>query len=110
METMKLIRLLRGLSQWDLSQRTGLPNYRISLIENGRIKPSKKELRILTKELETDVSVLTAGVLLLTFCDNKIEIVDFEQVNDSDEGSRLPVGQGERRKKEFEQESKEEDW
>jgi len=41
MKKLKLTRIDKDISQWDLSQTTGIPNYRISLIENGRVEPSK---------------------------------------------------------------------
>ncbi len=53
----KMIRVCRGLSQWDVSRRTGLRNYRISLIENGRDEPTEKELGHLAKAMGVPVEV-----------------------------------------------------
>ena len=53
MKNLKIARILKGISQWDLSQKTGIPNYRISLIENGRVKPKPEELRALAEALQT---------------------------------------------------------
>ena len=54
----KIIRITRGVSQWDLSRETGIPNYRISLIENGRVQPKQEELELLAESLGTTVDVL----------------------------------------------------
>ena len=50
---LKLARIVKGISQWDLSQKTGIPNYRISLIENLRVEPKPEELKSLAEALET---------------------------------------------------------
>ena len=53
MKNLKIARILKGTSQWDLSTKTGIPNYRISLIENGRVEPKPEELRALAEALQT---------------------------------------------------------
>ncbi len=53
MKNLKIARILKGTSQWDLSTKTGIPNYRISLIENGRVEPKPEELKALAEALET---------------------------------------------------------
>ncbi len=51
MLNLKLIRLLRGQSQFDLAIATRIPNYRLSLIENGKAEPSTDELSRLAQAL-----------------------------------------------------------
>ncbi len=53
MKKLKLTRIDKDISQWDLSQTTGIPNYRISLIENGRVEPKPEELKALAEALQT---------------------------------------------------------
>jgi len=55
---LKLTRITKHISQWDLSQQTGIPNYRISLIENGRVKPKPEELTLLAEALGTTVEAI----------------------------------------------------
>jgi len=55
---LKFERITKRVSQWDLSQQTGIPNYRISLIENGRVKPRPEELTLLAKALGTTVEAI----------------------------------------------------
>jgi transcriptional regulator with XRE-family HTH domain len=47
MHKLKVARILNGLTQWDISVRTGIPASKISLIERGYIslKNLKKEQR-----------------------------------------------------------------
>jgi len=42
-KSLKAVRALKSLSQWELAKITGIPNYRLSLIENGRIQPTEEE-------------------------------------------------------------------
>jgi len=58
MKKLKLIRTIKGMSQWDLAVQTGIRNYRLSLFENGRIEPKADELKALAKALETTVELL----------------------------------------------------
>ena len=55
---LKLTRITKHISQWDLSQQTGIPNYRISLIENGRVEPKPEELILLAEALGTTVAAI----------------------------------------------------
>jgi len=52
------MRITKRVSQWDLSQQTGIPNYRISLIENGRVEPKPEELILLAEALGTTVEAI----------------------------------------------------
>jgi transcriptional regulator with XRE-family HTH domain len=45
MQAIKLVRLLRGKSQWDVTAETGIRNYRISLLENGKAVALPQEIR-----------------------------------------------------------------
>ncbi|MCZ6876690.1 MAG: helix-turn-helix transcriptional regulator [Acidobacteria bacterium] len=58
MTNLKLTRMVLGLKQWDLSQKTGIPNYRISNLENGRASPKPEELSILAQALGTTPAAL----------------------------------------------------
>ena len=60
MLNLKIIRIRKGVSQWDLSQMTGIPNYRISLIECGRVQPKQKELEELATALGSTVAILAS--------------------------------------------------
>ncbi len=60
MKKLKLTRIDKDISQWDLSQTTGIPNYRISLIENGRVQPKAEELEALAAALGTTAEAITA--------------------------------------------------
>ncbi len=60
MKKLKLTRISKDISQWDLSQTTGIPNYRISLIENGRVQPKAEELEALATALGTTAEAITA--------------------------------------------------
>jgi len=51
MKYIRLLRLMNEESQWDLSMKTGIPNYRISLIENGRAEPTTAERKALARAL-----------------------------------------------------------
>ena len=37
MKKLRIIRTIKNITQWDLTEATGIPNYRISLFEKGRI-------------------------------------------------------------------------
>ncbi len=58
MESIKLLRLLRGKSQFELSLETRIPSYRLSVLENGKAEPKEEELRRLADALETTPEVL----------------------------------------------------
>jgi len=55
---LKLFRTILGISQWDLAEQTKIRNYRLSLIENGRVEPKAEELEALAKALGTTVEIL----------------------------------------------------
>ena len=44
MITIKIFRLLRGKSQFELSLETKIPSYRLSVLENGKSEASPEEL------------------------------------------------------------------
>lgn len=58
MRKLKIARIMRGMTQWDLAARTGIPNYRISLIENGRVEARSEELAKLAETLGTTPKAL----------------------------------------------------
>jgi len=62
MLSLKLIRLLRGQSQFDLAIATRIPNYRLSLIENGKAEPCTDELMRLAQALDTSPEQLTKQI------------------------------------------------
>jgi len=59
MKKLKVLRTIAGLSQWDLTAETGIPAYRISLFETGRIEPNSDELKILSRALGVTPKVLS---------------------------------------------------
>ena len=58
--SLKMERLKRGLSQWDLSELTGIKNYRLSLIECGRTEPTDEECHILASALDLEPGMQAA--------------------------------------------------
>lgn len=52
--SLKIERLKRGLSQWDVSELTGIKNYRLSLIECGHAEPTDDERQVLESALELE--------------------------------------------------------
>jgi len=48
---LKEARFFKGLNQWDISLKTGIPQSKISLFENGYLKPKKYEKRQIAKAL-----------------------------------------------------------
>lgn len=58
MINLKIVRIVRRISQWDLAIRTGIPNYRLSLIETGRKDPTPEELSAIASALGTSVATL----------------------------------------------------
>ena len=59
MKTLAILRTLKGLSQWDLGEATGIRNNRISYIERGRFKPRPEELKAIAKALDVSIEALT---------------------------------------------------
>ena len=59
MVAIKIFRILRGKSQFKLSLETLIPNYRLSLLENGKADPTPVELEKLVAALKTTPEMLT---------------------------------------------------
>jgi len=59
LKRLKIKRLQEGVKQWDLAQKTGIPNYRLSNLENGRAEPKPEELSILATALGVTVEEIT---------------------------------------------------
>ncbi len=59
MKKLKFERISQGEKQWDLARKTGIPNYRISNLENGRAEPKPEELSILAEALGVSVEEIT---------------------------------------------------
>jgi transcriptional regulator with XRE-family HTH domain len=62
MRSTKLFRLIKGKSQFEVSLATEIPNYRLSLIENGKKEPTEAELSSLAAALGTSVDLLRGEV------------------------------------------------
>ena len=62
MLSLKVIRLLRGKNQFELSLETKIPNYRLSILENGKAVPKADELKRLARALGTTPDRLMAKV------------------------------------------------
>ena len=60
MDTMRIKRVTKRMSQWELAKKTGIPQSRISLIENYYVTPKKKELDLISKVLNVSVNELRA--------------------------------------------------
>lgn len=58
MLNLTIARIRKSFTQWDLAGLTGIPNYRISLLETGKAHPKAGELEALSKALGTTVEVL----------------------------------------------------
>jgi transcriptional regulator with XRE-family HTH domain len=52
---LKKARVLQGITQFKLSLQTSINSTRLSLLENGFIKPRQEEKEILAKVLKVDV-------------------------------------------------------
>lgn len=52
MRNLKIQRAVIGYTQFDVFLKTGIPQCRMSLIENGYIKPKDEEMRKLAKILK----------------------------------------------------------
>jgi len=63
MKSIKIARLIQGLSQFDLSIETKIPNYRLSTFENGKAEPTEQELNKLAEALGTKPEILMGNVL-----------------------------------------------
>ncbi len=49
---LRIVRAIRKLRQWDITEKTGIPQSRISLIENGMIAPKEDERKAIARALE----------------------------------------------------------
>ncbi len=58
MLTIKILRLLRGQSQWQLGQAAQITNYKLSQIERGKLEPTPAELDRLAAALDVTPEVL----------------------------------------------------
>lgn len=54
--TLKEARFFKGLNQWDISLKTGIPQSKLSLIERGYIDPREDEKRKIAKALGCKVT------------------------------------------------------
>jgi transcriptional regulator with XRE-family HTH domain len=57
-ESVRIVRELQGLSQTQLSKRTGIPQATISAIENGRVSLRVERAKVLAKGLKCHPAVL----------------------------------------------------
>ena len=64
-----IARVIRGFSQWQLSDATGIKNHRLSWVERGRFPARPAELKLISEALDMPVETLTAdeGTLLAAF-------------------------------------------
>lgn len=53
MISIKILRLVRGKSQFELSLETRIPSYRLSVLESGKAEPRQEELEQIAKALGT---------------------------------------------------------
>jgi len=49
--TLREARFFKGLNQWDISVKTGIPQSKLSLIERGYIDPKEDEKKRIAKAL-----------------------------------------------------------
>ena len=54
--TLKEARFFRGLNQWDISIKTGIPQSKLSLIERGYVDPKEDEKKQIAKALGCKVA------------------------------------------------------
>ena len=54
--TLREARFFRGLNQWDISVKKGIPQSKLSLSERGYVDPKKDEKRKIAKVLGCKVS------------------------------------------------------
>ena len=52
MQPMKLSRFLAGVTQVELSKKTKISQSALSRIENGKVKPNKKQKKAIAKALD----------------------------------------------------------
>ncbi len=61
MDELKRLRRLRGLTQQELAERSGVSQYTITEIETGRREPRPSTLRKLARALDVEVSDFFEG-------------------------------------------------
>lgn len=61
MESIRIERLKQRISQWDMANKTGILQSRISLIENNHVIPKENELKQISKALEIPTNELQSG-------------------------------------------------
>ncbi len=54
--TLREARFFKGLNQWDISVRTGIPQSKISLFERGYLSPKEEEKKKIAKALNCRVT------------------------------------------------------
>jgi len=59
---LKILRLMRKLSQWELGLAAEITNYKISQFECGKLTPTAEELQRLADALQTSPETLTREV------------------------------------------------
>lgn len=59
MKKIRKIRLMSGLTQYDVEQLTGISQTKISLIERGYRKPSSTEMERLEKVLKHEIQAFS---------------------------------------------------
>lgn len=62
LEELKVARVRRRLSQWDLATAAGLTENRYWRIENGRVPPTTDEAAALARALDTTPEALFPGL------------------------------------------------
>ncbi len=62
MLAIKILRLMRKKTQWELGQAAEITNYKISQFECGKLTPTPGELQRLADALETSPATLTREV------------------------------------------------
>jgi len=68
MIALKIIRQIRGKSQWQLDIEAMVPNYKLSQFECGKLEPTPDELKCLTSALETTPDKLRSEVTEEMLC------------------------------------------
>lgn len=56
MKNIRLVRLLKNLSQWEIARLTGISQCRISLVERGYIALDETEVKKIAQVLRVEVS------------------------------------------------------
>ena len=75
-QVIKIARIVRGISQWELAGLTGLPNYRLSLIENGKSKASGAEMQSILSALKIPHLLSNELPLLIQVRSDRLELIE----------------------------------